>query len=223
MSAFVKFIGENVELTTSGNIKLSGILIDTGSNIIVLFDGKDFLYIPLVHVHFINFNCDSDSEILKPDEVPIGNQRETISLRNILNNAKGVFTEIFVTSNQSIHGYVTNVMNDYFVFFSPVHKTLYVPLQHLKWLKPYSQSHRPYSLDNEELPLIPTNTPLSRTFEEQCKRNLGKAAVFDLGKDPNKIGKLIKIDNGQIELVLARNQTIYTNLQHVKTVHFPSL
>ncbi len=208
----------------SGNLVISGILIDTGSNIVVIYDGEDFLYIPLIHVHYINFNCENDTgEISKPDEDPIGNQEDSISLRNTLNNAKGVFTEIFVTSNQSIHGYVTNVMNDYFVFFSPVHKTLYVPLQHLKWLKPYKQSHRPYSLDNEELPLIPTSTPLSRTFEEQCKRNIGKAAVFDLGKDPNKIGKLIKIENGQIELVLARNQTIYTNLQHVKTLHFPSL
>ncbi|MGP4080793.1 DUF2642 domain-containing protein [Pseudalkalibacillus sp. R45] len=222
MNKYQHYVGETVELTLSGKIKLKGILIDTGSNIVVIFDGKDYLYVPLVHVHHLHFNCEDEEEIAEPKEVPMWNEEEdTISLRKILNNAKGIFTEIFVTSNQSVHGYVMNVMNDYFTFFSPVHKTLYIPLQHLKWLIPYNHQHRPYSLDSTELPLTPANVPSSRTFEEQCKRHIGKVTVFDLGMHPNKIGKLVNIENGQLEVVIARNQTIYVNIQHIKTVQFP--
>jgi hypothetical protein len=219
---FDSYIGETVELTASGNIKISGILIDTGSNIVVLYDGKDFLYIPLVHVHFIDFNSDHTDPIDQPDQMPTWIQDDqSISLRKVLNNARGVFTEIFVTSNQSIHGYVTNVMNDYFTFFSPVHKTMFIPLQHLKWLIPYPHSHRPYSLSNADLPLTPSNVPASRTFEEQCKRHIGKVAIFDMGKHPNKIGKLVNVENGYVEIIIARNKTIFTNLQHVQTVQIP--
>lgn len=222
MNNFDNYIGEQVELTASGNINLSGILVDTGANIIVLYDGKDFLYIPLVHVHYLDFNSDDSESIAQPNQLPSWIQdNDSISLRKILYNAKGVFSEIFVTSNQSIHGYVTNVMNDYFTFFSPVHKTMFIPLQHLKWLIPYPHNHRPYSLSNENLPLTPSAIPASRTFEEQCKRHIGKVAVFDLGKHPNKVGKLVNVQNGYVEIVIARNKTIYTNLQHIKSVQFP--
>ncbi|MCF6136631.1 DUF2642 domain-containing protein [Pseudalkalibacillus berkeleyi] len=222
LNNFDNYIGEHVKMTASGKVLLSGILVDTGSNIVVLYDGQDFLYIPLVHVHYLDFNSDDGETINPPDHMPTWIQEDhSISLRKILTNAKGVFTEIFVTSNQSIHGYVTNVMNDYFTFFSPVHKTMFIPLQHLKWLIPYPYSHRPYSLSNKDLPLTPSNVPASRTFEEQCKRHLGKVAIFDMGKHPNKIGKLVKVENGYVEIIIARNKTIFTNLQHVQTVQFP--
>ncbi|MCF6409416.1 DUF2642 domain-containing protein [Pseudalkalibacillus salsuginis] len=222
MNKYKRYIGERVELTLSGKNRIKGILIDTGSNIVVIYDGKDYLYVPLVHVQNLHFNCKDEEPIPEPTEFPMWSEEEdTISLRKILNNAKGIFTEIFVTSNQSIHGYVVNVMNDYFTFFSPVHKTLYIPLQHLKWLIPYNHQHRPYSLGSTELPLTPSNVPSSRTFEEQCKKHVGKVAVFDLGMHPYKIGKLVNIEDGQLEIIVARNQTIYLNIQHIKTVQFP--
>ncbi|TCP24507.1 hypothetical protein EV207_1244 [Scopulibacillus darangshiensis] len=221
MEHFRNFIGETVEVVMSGNHYINGILIDNGPDIIVIYDGDDFLYIPLIHIQFINFNNSEEYDFEKPEDVPIGDKDDSISLRKVLNNAKGIFTEVFVTSNQSIHGYVTSVMNDYLVFFSPVYKEIFIPLNHIKWLMPYNISERPYALNKEEFPITPSNIPLARTFAQQCKKYIGQIVIFDLGNNPNKIGKLVKVDDSQIELIIARNQSIFTNINHVKTVHLP--
>lgn len=215
------YVGENVRITTSGNFEINGILIDAGTDILVVYTGEHFMYIPLIHIHFISFNNDTEEDIQRPDDVPIGDKDDHISLRKVLTNAKGLFSEVFVTSHQSIHGYVTNVMNDYFVFFSPVYREIFIPLQHLKWLIPYNQNLRPYDLNKEAFPLNPSAIPLARTFAQQCKKYIGKIVIFDLGNQPNKIGKLIEINDTQVELIVARNMTMYTNLHHVKTVHLP--
>jgi hypothetical protein len=221
LSIFNKFIGEYIEITINASLVLKGKLIDVGSDIMVIYNGQDFYYIPLVHTQYIRFSKSAyEQEIQQPQELPIGQPEDTISVRKILTNSKGIFTEIYVTNHQPIHGYVTGVMNDYFLFFSPVHKLISIPLQHFKWLMPYHENERPYSLKNEEFPLIPISTTSARTFEEQCKRNIGKMAIFDLGKEPKKIGKIISIQNNQVELAIARNQTVFTNLTHVHSASF---
>ncbi len=153
--------------------------------------------------------------------MPFQNEKETISYRKILNNAKGQFLEIFVTGNRSIHGYITSVLNDYIVFYSPVYKTLFISMQHLKWLIPYSSQLTPYTLSNAALPVVPSNIPLSRSFEEQLKKFEGQLLVFDLGDNPIKVGLLKSISNNIVELVTAGGQTIYWKLMHLKTVHIP--
>ncbi|MCM3718198.1 DUF2642 domain-containing protein [Fictibacillus phosphorivorans] len=221
MSIYNRYIGKTVNLTISGNKSITGIIIDIGTDIIVVFDGEQFIYIPKVHIHLINNSIDDEEEIKKPKNTPIIFEEETISFRKILTNAKGLFSEVFITSNQSIHGYITNIMNDYFVFYSPVYKMMLIPMQHLKWLIPYKESERPYTLSNEELPLVPINMTLARTFTEQCKKYEGKLVIFDLGKDPNKIGKLVKMDNGQLQLTIERNRNVLLNIQHIKSLHLP--
>ncbi|MFC7370932.1 DUF2642 domain-containing protein [Fictibacillus iocasae] len=221
MSIINQNTGENIEVTLSGNLVLKGILIEVGTDIMVIYNGKDFYYIPLVHTQYIRFHQDTENEVIKqPDEWPIGQQDNAISVRKTLTNSKGIFSEIYVNNHQPIHGYVTGVMNDYFLFFSPVHKLVCIPLQHFKWLMPYHDNERPYSLKNEEFPLVPISVSSARTFEEQMRRNLGKIAVFDLGKEPRKIGKLVSIHNQQVELSIARSETLFTNLQHVHCVSF---
>jgi hypothetical protein len=222
LSIFNHLIGKTVKLSISEKKTLTGRVIDFGSDILVIYDGENFIYLPKMHIHFINHNYDPYAEINKPDHVPTITEEETLSLRKVLSNAKGIFSEIFITSNVSIHGYITNVMNDYFVFYSPVYKTMLIPLHHLKWLIPYKDSERPYELSNEELPLSPHQQgPLARSFTEQCKKYEGKLVIFDLGKDSNKIGKLVKIENNQIQLTIKRNETVFINVQHIKTVHLP--
>lgn len=220
MSIFNKLIGETVELSISGKKNITGILIDIGSDIIVIYDGKQYLYVSKMHIHRLN-STDYETEIEKPESLPIGSEEESYSLRKVLMNAKGLFSEVFITSNQSIHGYITNIMNDYFIFYSPVYKTMLVPMQHLKWLIPYHVNERPYTLSDEELPLVPFQMSLARTFSEQCKKYEDKLVIFDLGIDPNKIGKLVKMDNSQIQLTIGRNETVFINIQHIKTLHLP--
>lgn len=220
--SFTSFIGETIRLELSGNQFLHGILIDKGSDILVIYDGKQFLYIPDFHVQSMSFHNVDEIDISEPEESPVFEQSEAISLRKVLYNAKGMFAEIFVTS-QSLHGYITSIMNNYFVFYSPVYKTMCIPLQHLKWLTPYNEGQNPYGLSQQDLPLRPSNITVARTFEEQLKKFIGKIVVFDIGKSRNRIGKLGSIDSNLIELVLANNETICLNLHHIKTVHFPNL
>jgi hypothetical protein len=219
-----QFINKQVEVEISGKDHIFiGKIIDLGLDLMVLFHEQQFYYIPLVHVQKLKENTqfnDVDDAGNLPEE-SIDYQTESLSYRKILNHAKGRFVEIYVTGNKSIHGYLTSIMNDYFVFYSPVYKAMFVSMNHLKWLIPYRPDHTPYSLSNQSLPVNPVNISLSRTFEEQCKKLVGNVVVFDLGDNPNKIGFLQKADNQIIELVNANGDKVYWNLHHLKTVYMP--
>ncbi|RBW69990.1 DUF2642 domain-containing protein [Bacillus taeanensis] len=222
MKSMRNYIGEQVKLEVSGKSRHKGVLVDIGSDIIVLFNGEDFLYIPFVHIQNFQLNTEENEEIKVTGEAPINKQSEEISLRKVLNNARGVFAEIFVTGNQSIHGYVTSVLNNYFVFYSPVYQTMFIPLNHLKWLIPYNQNQTPYKLTNQHFLVNPSNLTLARTFDEQLKKLVGKIVVFDLGGNAAKIGQLQMIENNFVHLISAREKVIYLNIHHIKTVHLPT-
>lgn len=214
------FIGEKVSLEISGGKILTGILIDVGTDILVIYNRMQFLYIPIVHIHNISLLNGIDIEIVPPDSPPNIDYEQEMSFRKILNAAKGMFTEIYVTSNQPLHGYIISIMNNYFVFYSPVYKTMLISMNHLKWLIPYSLEQRPYGLKNGELPFKPAPFTLARTFEQQLERHVGDLVVFNIGHNPNVIGKLQGIQDNMIQLILARETPYYLNLHHIKTVHF---
>ncbi|HIW33901.1 MAG TPA: DUF2642 domain-containing protein [Candidatus Paenibacillus intestinavium] len=196
----------------------TGTLIDIGTDLIVLFSENRFFYIPFVHVQNIKGST-TNNEVDNPPEVPIDNQTDTLSFRKILQHAKGSFVEIYIGGNKSIHGYLTSIMNDYFVFYSPIYKAVFVSMNHLKWLIPYGNNVTPYSLINQPLPLI--NITLSRTFAEQCKKLEGSLVVFDFGDNPNKIGLLQKVDSQMMELIKADGNIQCWNIHHLKTVYMP--
>lgn len=224
MTGIKSLLGMEVDIEISGKTLFSGILIDVGLDILVLFNGTQYLYIPLLHLHNIQ-----ERELKQGDELteqptgkmPLQNEKETISYRKILTNAKGQFLEIFVTGNKSIHGYITSVLNDYIVFYSPVYKTVFISMQHLKWLIPYSSKLTPYTLSNAVLPVVPSSIPLARSFEEQLKKYEGQLLVFDLGDNPNKIGLISSITNNIVELITAGGEIIFWKLMHLKSVHIP--
>ncbi|SFM40353.1 hypothetical protein SAMN03159341_13119 [Paenibacillus sp. 1_12] len=220
MRVLQQFVGQQVIVDISGNNICKGKLIDLGLDIMVVVNEQQFYYIPLVNVQNVKLNSESSTEPEnRSDETPIDYQADSLSFRKILNAAKGQFVEIYVTGNKTIHGYLTSIMNDYFVFYSPVYKAMFVSMNHLKWLIPYRSNHTPYSLNNQSLPLSPINITLSRTFEEQCKKLEGKLVVFDLGDNTKKIGFLQKADSDFIELINANGDKVFWNLQHLKTVY----
>jgi ribosome maturation factor RimP len=214
-------IGKYVKLEISGKKFLNGMLIDIGSDLWVLFNGIDYLYIPTIHIQNWQFlKKDEIDEITFGDEpTPIYNHNEEISLRKTLTAAKGIFTEIFVTSNQSLHGYIISIMNNYFVFYSPIYKTMFISLNHLKWLIPYTNNQRPYGLSNANLPVSPSNLSFARSFEVQLEKLIGDLIVFNIGENENVIGKIQGIKNNFIELISAKEDPVYLNLQHIKTAH----
>lgn len=220
-----RLIGQKVELEVSGRTVFQGFLVDFGQDILVLFNGKDYFYIPFLHVHTIRVNPLIELEYRTDGKdtavSPINEEQSTISYRKTLMNAKGRFVEIFVTGNKSIHGYVTNVLNDYFVFYSPVYKTMFISLNHLKWLTPYQTDITPYTLGNEELPVKPVSIPLQRSLEEQLKKLEGSLVVFDIGDHPLKIGLLKQVQDNIIELITASGETVFWKIPHVKSIHTP--
>jgi hypothetical protein len=214
-------LGEQISVKLSGDLIFEGILTDFGQDILVLFNGFKYYYIPWMHIHMVYQNNNLKEKIKKPIEPSITQEMESISYRKILMNAKGVFSEIYVTGNITFHGYIMNVLSDYLVFYSPIFNTMYISLSHLKWITPYNRKVIPYNLTNDKLPIHPSNTPLHRSFENQLKRDEGKLVIFDGGTDPLKIGLLTKVDNNQIELSVASGETVYLKLTHIKSVHLP--
>jgi hypothetical protein len=215
-------IGTYIKLEISGNKLISGILIDIGSDLWVIYNGYDYLYIPTVHIQ--NWKFPKEEEIdeiitLSDDQSPIFNPNEEISLRKTLTAAKGIFTEIYVTSKQAIHGYIISIMNNYFVFYSPIYKTMFISLNHLKWLIPYTNNQRPYGLSNANLPVNPSNITFARSFEVQIEKLVGTLIVFNMGENENAMGKITGIKNNFIELTTAKGNPLFLNLQHIKTVH----
>lgn len=221
MSVLRQYVQQHVEVEISGGHYCRGKIVELGLDLIVLADEKQFYYIPLVHVQYVRQACPpvAEAELVAADPT-IDYEEENLSYRKILNNAKGRFVKMYV-SGITIHGYLTSIMNDYFVFYSPVHKAMFVSMNHLKWLIPYDAGHTPYTLDNQSLPVQPLTISLSRTFEEQCKKLAGQVVVLDLGDHPQKIGLLQKVDNQIVELVNAEGEKVCWGLQHIKTVCIP--
>jgi len=214
-------IGKYIKMEISGKILLKGILIEIGSDLWVLFNGLDYLYIPTIHIQNWQFLKEDEIEdiYMTNEPTPIYNHNEEISLRKTLTSAKGIFSEIFVTSNQSLHGYIISIMNNYFVFYSPIYKTMFISLNHLKWLIPYTSNQRPYGLSNSNLPVSPSNLTFARSFEVQLEKLIGNLIVFNIGENENVFGKIQSIKNNFIELITAKEDPVYLNLQHIKTVH----
>lgn len=220
MQQFQSFLNENVELEISGKYRKTGLLLDIGNDVIVLFDGEDYIYISLMHVQNISKNTE-DEELLTntKNEFPILND-DALSVRSILTSAKGMFAEIQVSGHQSVHGYVTAILSDYFVFYSPVYKTMFIPINHLKWLIPYLANQTPYSLTNTMLPVNPSSLTFSRSFELQLQKLVGQIVIFDLGSTPRRIGQLRSINRNFVELITAKDGLVFINIQHIKSVHF---
>jgi hypothetical protein len=212
---------QQVELEVSGKaLPISGKLVEVGQDIIVLHNGKQFYYVPLIHVQQLKKST-CDEEVTNLPEMPFEPFNEPISYRKTLMNAKGMFSEIYISGNQSIHGYLTTVMNDFFVFYSPVYHTVIVSLHHLKYLVPYNPNVTPYTLTSEQFPLKPSPITLARTFDQQLRKLIGEFVVLDLGENPNKIGVLKNVDQSIIELATASGASVLLHFDHVKTVHLP--
>ncbi|MFP3510736.1 DUF2642 domain-containing protein [Peribacillus sp. SIMBA_075] len=211
-----KHIGQYMELELAGNIHEAGILIEESSDIIVLYTGKVYRYIPFRHIKNISFPM-IEEEFGSGGELEI----EETSFRKLLMNAKGRFVEILLTKKHSVHGYIVGIMNNYFVFYSPVFKTMFISMDHLKWLSVTNDEKGPYGLNKSEQLAQVSSLSWARTLEEQMKRLTNKLVVLDLGMHPKNIGKVSTVKDGIIEMVNAHGEAVIVNMRHVKSFHFP--
>ncbi len=222
MSDFNHLIGQNVSIEMSGKIELFGMLIDAGVDIVVIYN-RQYFYIPMGHIQRIKLDLQNSydwDENFQPEQ-PIREESD-ISYRKTLTNAKGNFVSLYIAGDKTIHGYLTSIMNDYFVFNSPAHhNVMYISMYHLKWLIPYSKNTSPYSLSSDLLPVKPSTISLARTFTEQCKKLENQIVILDNGDHQEKIGLLKKVYDDKVSLVTAGGENVYWNFQHLKTIHLP--
>lgn len=220
---FKNLIGSTVEVELSGKNMITGVLVDSGLDIVVVYNSikGQFLYIPIIHIQRMKETVIEESlfHTDPPSVQPI--ESDQLSFRNILTTAKGLFVQVYVTGNKPIHGYLTSIMNDYFVFHSPVYKILYISMKHVKWLIPYPFNTNPYSLTDDKLLLTRPNVTLARSFEEQFKKFENQIVILDGGDNPEKIGLLKKVSNQKLILITAEGETLYRNLEHIKTLQVP--
>lgn len=221
-NVYSAFTGEAVIIELTGKKVINGFLIEVGSEVMIVYNGDDYIYISTSHIKSMSVVSKDSIGIDEPSVSPQLEQEDQLSLRKILTTAKGVFLEIYTTGNQSIHGYITGIMNNYFAFYSPVYKTMYISLQHLKWLIPYSTNLSPYRLSMENLPVNPSNSiTLARSFEVQLEKLSGHLVVLNLGVQEEMIGKIEKVTDNIMELITAKGESTYLNMQHIQTIHLP--
>ncbi|WP_018661086.1 hypothetical protein [Heyndrickxia acidiproducens] len=214
-----KLLDREVDIELSGSLMISGMLIDVGTDLLVLYDGNNYHYVPFIHIHSLKEKQDKEiSEESAASEQELGNN-DPVSYRKILTNAKGRFVRLTLSDKQILYGYIASVLNDYLVFYSPVFKTILVAMQHVKWLTPYPAKQTPYGLADEDLPVKPINQPFARSFEEQLKKYEGTLLVFDLDPSTEKTGVLQKKDQNMLELSDAYGETVFLKLSHIKCVY----
>ncbi|MHC0036918.1 LSm family protein [Pseudoneobacillus sp. C159] len=218
-SQMKNLVGKQVNIKMLGKFAVNGILKDLGDDILVVYNGQQFLYIPLDHVDRIQMNPNKDEFVEQPPDVSPGIKMDDISFQGTINNAIGIYTEISVICGYSFHGWITDALDDYFVFHSPLYGQMYVSNKHMKWLIPFTDATIPYSFSTQ--PLKSTRGSFLANFGDQMKREIGKLVILNGGKDTLKMGYLKNIDQDTIELVVANGDTVYLNFQHVKSVQLP--
>ena len=217
MNYLSQYVGQLIAIELAANKLITGKLVEYGTNILVVFNGQYFFYIPVEHIICISKPDFTEDEIINIVPSPIKEDIDKMSLNKILDNAKGKFVEMYVTGNQSIYGFITQIQKDYFAFYSPVLKTILISTAHLKWIIPHLDK-TPYSVDEKPLQL-PSNFTLADTFEKQLKRLPGEVVFLDLGKKPTNVGLIKKIENDFVEIITVDGQTRYLNFAHIKTLH----
>lgn len=208
----------------SGGKILNGAVIDSSSEIFVIYDGSRYVYLPIDHIRSLEIDYDNENNIQQPSESPTFKTQDTnkdLTLTNTLSLAKGMHVEIMVTRNQAIHGVIGSVMSDYFVFESPIYQTMFISTKHLKWIVPYSKGQFPFGLSEHEfLSLSSIKHPsLNSTFDAQIAQLRNHLVVLNLGKEYSHIGKVTDVKGQIIEIKNGKSNSTYFNLSHIQTVH----
>jgi len=215
-------VKEFVEIELSGKKFLKGILIDKSSEIVVLFDGSKFIYISVEHIQQLIFNGNNEDNLQAPldsQSVFVRKNNVDLTLAHILSQARSMYIEIYVVGNQSLHGTISTILNDYFVFHSPIYKTMLIPVQHLKWLIPHTQEQLPYGLAEADFLKQSTNQSFLPDFKNQIAKMKNELVVINLGEKSNHIGKINSLQERMIELQTANINPTLLNVQHIKTIH----
>lgn len=217
MTIFAEFLGKELILDLPG-AKQDGLLVDLGMDIAVLYNEQAYVYIPTAHIRHCRLKPKDNGEPThSPINTPMKN-KGTFSYREILKRAKDLFIEIAVLGNATAYGYISEILEDYFVFLSPIYKTMLIPLEHLKWLALLSQQQTYYSLSKQDLKNLPQVGPFATTFQGQLESLVGNFLTLDLNNEPLKNGLLKDVTGRYLQLITAREELVLYSLKHIQVV-----
>lgn len=212
-----------IKMEISGGKFLYGALIDSSSQIFVIYDGKKFVYIPMEHIRTFAIDSENEENIQQPTESPsiISKMNSTdLTIEKILSKAKDMTVGISVTGNQSLHGTITAIMDDYFVFQSPVYRTILISTNHLKWLVPDTADQMLYGLKKEQISTQSNESQsYANTFQGQIEQLKSKLVVINQGEKDTHIGKVENVSGKLVEIVLADSSSSFVNISHIKTIY----
>ncbi|MFK2826233.1 hypothetical protein QYG89_11210 [Bacillus sp. B190/17] len=216
------YIGEPVHLELVGKKDVIGVLIEAGSDVVVVFNEQEFYYVPLAHVWKVKVLTKEEAEdIIFPDSLTDPPIIKKLSLLEVLFTSKGMFVELNATAGQPFHGYITNIFDDYLILFSPIYQTILIPFRHVKWLIPYPSSAQPYGFKNSMYPSsLLTTKNYALTLDEQLKNKIGTFITCNVGEKESISGKLLQKESPFIDLLTVKEQAIRINIDHIKTIVF---
>ncbi|ATP38736.1 DUF2642 domain-containing protein [Solibacillus sp. R5-41] len=220
-----EFDKEIVKMEITGKKILKGKIIDNSSELVVLFDGKEFLYIPVCHIHEIKIDYFNEDGLKIPStftrDINFIGKNEEMTFLKVLTKSLGIYLEIHVLNNQPLHGYISNILDDYIVFQSPIYKMMFIPIRHVKIIVPNNQNQKPYLLSDGDFSINVSNENFPSTFDALIGILKNKLTVLNIGEKNNFTGLICEIKGTMIAFQTAKENIIYYNLQHIKTIHNP--
>lgn len=220
MELVTHWLGKSIELGLSGcKLPIQGEIVDVGQDLIVVYGNQRFVYVPLHHIQSMHVITSDDSTTTVPMPDP-EMDHNNISYRKMLMNARGRFSEISI-AGRTLHGYITNIMNDYFMFYSPLYHSIYVSINHLKYIIPSPTNSTPYSLSQQHFPMQPSSMSLSRTLDQQLHKMIGELVILNLGGKPYHAGLLKNANSQLLALVEAEGTSLIMHTDHIQTIHLP--
>jgi hypothetical protein len=212
MKLFKPYFGNFVEIEVVSDKKISGLLIDSGPDYLVMNKENKYYYLPLNHILLMESTREPQSfESVSPDWKSDG--KPFVALLKI---AKNGLIELYVTGHLPLYGQILDVMDDYIVFNALRHGISYIPIFHIKWISPaFFSGFMP-----DKKYISKASTPFKATWREQLETCLDHIIVIDLGLRQNQTGYLKKIENNMIEFVTPDNISRCWNITHIKSIHF---
>ncbi|AZN42683.1 hypothetical protein [Paenibacillus albus] len=220
MNELRSYINDKACIEVTGNRTVVGKLIDAGIDLLVMFDGQRYVYLPLSHVHSVKKTQKSEDDQYDVNAIPQVVQVEKITVAKVLKEATGLFVEIFVSGNKPDHGYLRSVKKDYLILHSPIYNTIYIALDHLKWLIPYPVNHVPFAKSDSKL--MPTAITTATTFDELLNTEVGNLVCIDFGSPSERIGVISDVNNGIINFVDVEGSNTLILSRHIKTIYVPT-
>ncbi|MFF2481967.1 hypothetical protein [Paenibacillus sp. NPDC058071] len=212
---FYDYVGKEVSLELAGSGKLTGTLIDCGSDAAVLLQNESYVYVAIGHILQAELTEEKLSDS-SPNTNAANHEGGKLKLFESLVRATGLPSQIKLDRHLSFFGTIADVTDDYFEYETFGGGRLTVPITHLKWLMPLSGGLEWPSAAPPESEQEKKEKP--QTFREWLLQAQGCAVNVQPGASPGLVGYVERIGDAFLLLRLPNNRLIVQHIDHIKCV-----